>query len=81
MGEEATGAGREVPGGPAIKNPPCNVGDMVLITGQGTKIPQATEQLSPRVMTREAICHTIRACPLGSPHATTQTASYKSLQG
>ena len=36
MREEAVRAGRDFPGGPAVKNPPCNVGDMVLIPGQGT---------------------------------------------
>ena len=30
-----------------VKNPPCNVGDMNLIPGQETKIPHASEQLSP----------------------------------
>ena len=37
-----------VPGGPVVKNPPCNAGDTGLIPGWGTKIPYATEQLSPR---------------------------------
>ena len=37
----------DFPGGPVIKNPPCNVGYVDLISDQGTKIPQATEQLSP----------------------------------
>ena len=36
------------PGGPVVKNPPCNAGDTGLIPGWGTKIPYATEQLSPR---------------------------------
>ena len=31
-----------------IKNMPCNKGDVGLIPGQGTKIPHAVEQLSPR---------------------------------
>ena len=29
------------PGGPGVKNPPCNTGDTDLIPGQGTKIPHA----------------------------------------
>ena len=70
-----------LPGGLVVKNLPASAGDTCSIPGLGTKIPHATEQLSPRATTREAICHTIRACPLGSPHATTQTASYKSLRG
>ena len=32
------------PGGPVVKNLPCNVGDMGLIPGGGTKIPHATGQ-------------------------------------
>ena len=38
---------REFPGGPVVKNPPCNAGDVGSIPGQGTKIPYAAEQLSP----------------------------------
>ena len=37
----------DFPGGPVIKNPPCNVGYVDLISDPGTKIPQATEQLNP----------------------------------
>ena len=33
-------------GGPMVKNLPCNAGDVGSIPGQGTKIPQAAEQLS-----------------------------------
>ena len=40
------------PGGSVVKNPPCNAGDMGLITGQGTKIPHATGQISPHAETR-----------------------------
>ena len=36
-----------------LKNPPSNAGDVGLIPGQGTKIPRATEQLSPRAATTE----------------------------
>ena len=32
---------RVFPGGPGIKNPPCNTRDMGLIPGQGPKIPRA----------------------------------------
>ena len=35
------------PGGPVVKNPPSNVGDVGLIPVQGTKIPHATGQISP----------------------------------
>ena len=39
---------RDFPGGPVVKNPPYNAGDTGSIPGQGTKIPHATGQLSPR---------------------------------
>ena len=34
-------------GGPVVKNSPSNAGDAGSIPGRGTKIPHATEQLSP----------------------------------
>ena len=37
----------DFPGGPVVKNPPCNAGDACSITGWGTKIPHAAEQLGP----------------------------------
>ena len=43
----------DFPGGPVVKNPHSNAGDMGSIPGQGTKIPHAVEQLSPSVVTRE----------------------------
>ena len=43
----------DFPGGPVVKNPPYNAGDVGLIPGQGTKIPHATGQLSLRATTRE----------------------------
>ena len=45
---------RYFPGGPVVKNPPSNAGDMSLIPGQGTKIPHAPGQLSPRAAATEA---------------------------
>ena len=46
------------PGGLVVKNPPCKAGDVSLITGQGTKIPCATEQLeSPHAATAEPAPH------------------------
>ena len=44
---------RDFPGGPVVKNQLCNARDMGSISGQGTKIPQAVEQLSPPVTTTE----------------------------
>ena len=41
------------PGGPAVRNPPCNVENPVSVPGQGTKIPHATEQLNPCATTAE----------------------------
>ena len=38
---------RQFPGGPVVKNLPCNAGDGGLIPGQGSKIPHAAKQLSP----------------------------------
>ena len=36
-----------------VKNPPSGAGDIVFIPGQGTKIPRAGEQLSPRTAAAE----------------------------
>ena len=43
----------DFPGGPVVKNPPSNAGDMGSIPGWGAKIPQAVGQLSPWDSTRE----------------------------
>ena len=45
----------DFPGGPVIKNPPCNTGDVGLIPSLGTKIPHASEQLSLCTTTRESV--------------------------
>ena len=37
----------DFPGGPVVKNLPCNAGDVGSIPGWGTKIPHASDQLSP----------------------------------
>ena len=44
---------RDFPGGPVVKNPPCNAGDAGLIPGQGTKISHAAGQLSLHATTTE----------------------------
>ena len=36
----------DFPGGPVVKNPPCNVGDLGSLPWRGTKTPHATERLS-----------------------------------
>ena len=44
----------DFPGGPVVKNLPSNdAGDAGSISGWGTKIPQATGQVSPRATTTE----------------------------
>ena len=47
---------QDFPGGPVIKNLPCNEGDVGSIPGQGTKIPHALEQLSLCATTTEPTC-------------------------
>ena len=44
---------RAFPGGPEVKNLPCNAGDASSIPGQRTKIPHATEQPSLYATTTE----------------------------
>ena len=44
---------RDFPGGSVVKNLPRNAGEVGLIPGWGTKIPHATEQLSPSTTTTE----------------------------
>ena len=48
MGSVKAGRSWDFPGGPLVKNPPYNAGDAGWIPGQGTKIPHALGQLSPR---------------------------------
>ena len=48
---------RDFPGGPVVKNPPSNAGDVGLILGQGTKIPHAAGQLSLCAATTEHMGH------------------------
>ena len=43
----------DFPGGPVIKNTPYSAGDTGSIPCQGTKIPHAVGQLSPRATTTE----------------------------
>ena len=46
--EKVKSENRDFAGGPEVKNPPCNAGDVDLIPVQGTKIPHTEEQLSSR---------------------------------
>ena len=64
---------RDFPGGPVVKNPPSSAGDVGSIPGQGTKIPHAAGQLSPRIATTEPMCSGARRPQLKrSPRATTE---------
>ena len=56
-----------VSGGPVVKNPPSNAGDTSLIPDLRTKIPQATGQLSPHVITAEPVPSTVRVPQLEKP--------------
>ena len=40
-----------------VKNPPCNAGNVGLMSGWGTKIPHVTKQLSLCATTAEAMYH------------------------
>lgn len=80
------------PSGPVIKNLPFNERDMDLISGWGSKIPYATEQLSLRSETAEPECSgaceprlespraaAAEAHMLWSPHATRVHASQSKI--
>ena len=62
------------PGGPVIKNPPANAGDVHSIPGQGAKIPQVAGQLSPHATTTEHACRNYRAHTLWSPRHNSREA-------
>ena len=53
-----------------LKNLPSNAGEAGLISGQGTKIPHATGQLSPRATTTKLVCLNERACMLQTTEPT-----------
>ena len=70
---------QDFPGGPVVKNPPCNAGDVGSIPSQGTEIPHATGQLSLCTTTTELerlhqspCAANYRAHVLWSPHATSR---------
>ena len=65
---------RGFPGGPEVKNSPSNTGDMGSISGRGTKIPHAREQLSLHAENSEPARSGAHMPQLErSPHATTKT--------
>ena len=47
---------RDFPHGPVVTNLSCNAGDVGLILGQRTKIPQVSGQLSLCTTTRDSTC-------------------------
>ena len=58
---------QDFPGGPLVKNPPCIVGNLGSIPGQGTEISHTKEQLNPHTATTEpspqleSVCHSERS--------------------
>ena len=63
---------RDFPGGPVLKNSPCNAGELGLVPGWGTKISHAVEQPSPCDATTEPV-HSGACVPqLESPCAATE---------
>ena len=52
----------DFPGGPVVKNPSCNAGDMGSVPGQGTNIPYV---ISPCTATAETVYS--RICVLHGP--------------
>ena len=52
---------RDLLGGPVVKNLPSHARDASSIPGQGTKIPRAEEQLSPRASTTEKPTHSTKS--------------------
>ena len=61
---------RDFPGGPLVKNSPCNVSS---IPGQGTKIAHGMEQLSLSAETIEPEWHNQSpSTAMKIPHATTK---------
>ena len=44
----------DFPGGPVVKNLPCNAGDQGSIPGRGPKVPHAMQPLSPHATVRES---------------------------
>ena len=57
---------REFPGGPVVKNLPCNAGDMGSVPGRGTQIPHAMGQLSLHT-SRQNPCATVKRCHVAQP--------------
>ena len=52
--EKMTSSG-DFPGGPVVKNPPSSAGNADSVSGQGTKIPQATTREAPTLQHRSCM--------------------------
>ena len=48
---------KDFPGGPGVRSPPSNAGDVGLIADRGTKVPHVVGQLRPQVTTTGLKCH------------------------
>ena len=48
---------KDFAGGPGVRSPPSNAGDVGLIAGRGTKVPHVVGQLRPHVTTPGMKCH------------------------
>ena len=59
----------DFPGGPVVKNPPCNAGNLGLVHGWGPKIPQASRQQSPSTTATEPTCSGARVPQPDTPGA------------
>ena len=68
--------GQVFPGGPVVKNPPCNAGDVGSIPGQGTKIPHAEKQPSLSNATTEPSRSRAHGSQLGDPSATMKDPAF-----
>ena len=61
----------DTPGGPVVRNPPSNAGDVGSIPGQGARIPHATGHLGPCATTAEPVHSRARTPQLERLHAAT----------
>ena len=52
----------DFPGGPGVKNLPCNAEDQDSIPDQGPKVPHAVQPLSPHATVTESDHHKERSC-------------------
>ena len=56
-----------------VKKLPCNAGEVGLIPGRGTKIPQAAERLNVCTATGDCVTTETLRDPTEAPRATTKT--------